>query len=96
MVRATIAPIAKRTLATVAESTPVQTAVRPAFGTVRHDWRRSEIQKIFDGPLMDTIFKAVSTFVIWNRVRHKLTGLYGSFGVDDVGVDAVLTPGVCS
>lgn len=29
-------------------------------GDIRHDWRRSEIQKIFDGPLMETIFRAVS------------------------------------
>ncbi|KAK8843479.1 biotin synthase [Kwoniella newhampshirensis] len=29
-------------------------------GDVRHDWRRSEIQKIFDGPLMETIFRAAT------------------------------------
>lgn len=29
-------------------------------GAVRRDWRRSEIQRIFDGPLMETIFRAVS------------------------------------
>ncbi|ODN88472.1 biotin synthase [Cryptococcus wingfieldii CBS 7118] len=29
-------------------------------GDVRHDWRRSEIQKIFDGPLMETIYRAAS------------------------------------
>lgn len=29
-------------------------------GDVRTNWRRSEIQKIFDGPLMETIFRAVT------------------------------------
>ncbi|WVN91155.1 biotin synthase [Cryptococcus depauperatus CBS 7841] len=29
-------------------------------GDIRHDWRRSEIQNIFDGPLMETIFRAAS------------------------------------
>lgn len=29
-------------------------------GDVRHDWRRSEIQRIFDAPLMETIYRAVS------------------------------------
>ena len=32
---------------------------RYQLGEVRHDWRRSEIQRIFDGGLMETIFKAV-------------------------------------
>jgi biotin synthase len=60
MTAARFAPIAKRTLATVADAAPAQAqAVRPAFGSIRHDWRRSEIQKIFDAPLMETIFKAV-------------------------------------
>jgi len=51
--------VARRTLATVADPAP-SPRVRPAFGTVRHDWRRSEIQNIFDGPLMETIYRAVS------------------------------------
>lgn len=50
-----------RGLATVADAAPAVAKVRPAFGTVRTDWRRSEIQKIYDGPLMETIFKAVSS-----------------------------------
>ena len=32
---------------------------RYELGEVRHDWRRSEIQKIYDGGLMETIFRAV-------------------------------------
>ncbi|KAK1922406.1 putative biotin synthase [Papiliotrema laurentii] len=67
MTAARFAPIAKRTLATVADAAPAQAqAVRPAFGSIRHDWRRSEIQKIFDAPLMETIFKAASV----HRMHH--------------------------
>ncbi|AFR95906.1 biotin synthase [Cryptococcus neoformans] len=29
-------------------------------GDVRHDWRRSEIQKIFDAPLMEVIYRAAT------------------------------------
>ncbi|GFZ51475.1 biotin synthase [Saitozyma sp. JCM 24511] len=29
-------------------------------GDVRHDWRRSEIQRIFDAPLMETIYRAAT------------------------------------
>lgn len=53
-----------RGLATVADAAPAVARVRPAFGTVRNDWRRSEIQKIYDGPLMETIFKAVSDLAV--------------------------------
>ena len=48
-----------RALATVAESTVIP-RTRSADGVVRRDWRRSEIQRIFDGPLMETVFRAVS------------------------------------
>lgn len=33
-------------------------------GDVRHDWRRSEIQKIFDAPLMEVIYRAVGNYVL--------------------------------
>jgi hypothetical protein len=33
---------------------------RYADGDVRNNWRRSEIQRIFDAPLMETIYRAVS------------------------------------
>jgi biotin synthase len=33
---------------------------------VRHDWKRAEIQQIFDGPLMETIFRAASV----HRLHH--------------------------
>ncbi|KAI9636533.1 biotin synthase [Dioszegia hungarica] len=35
-------------------------------GDVRTNWRRSEIQKIFDGPLMETIFRAATV----HRMHH--------------------------
>ena len=44
----------RRNLATAVDTPPQP---RP---DVRHDWRRSEIQRIFDAPLMETIFQAVS------------------------------------
>ena len=74
-----------RGLATVADAAPAVARVRPAFGTVRTDWRRSEIQKIYDGPLMETIFKAVSVTSLslredirWRRLReHKPAALWG-------------------
>lgn len=33
-------------------------------GDVRHDWRRSEIQKIFDAPLMEVIYRAVGNYIL--------------------------------
>lgn len=35
-------------------------------GAVRSDWTRDEVQRIFDGPLMDTIFRAASV----HRMHH--------------------------
>ncbi|ORY29123.1 hypothetical protein BCR39DRAFT_532705 [Naematelia encephala] len=54
-----------RSLATVAEAPVV---ARPTFrdGDVRTNWRRSEIQKIFDAPLLDTIFRAANV----HRMHH--------------------------
>ena len=74
-----------RGLATVADAAPAVARVRPAFGTVRTDWRRSEIQKIYDGPLMETIFKAVSVAcrplregTCWRRLReYEVAALRG-------------------
>ena len=40
---------------------------RYELGEVRHDWRRSEIQKIYDGGLMETIFRAVCPFFLHSR-----------------------------
>ena len=48
-----------RTLATVADPAPPPPA-RFGDGSVRHDWRRSEIQRVFDAPLMETVYRAVS------------------------------------
>lgn len=49
-----------RTLATVADQPPPAVpAVQYEDGAVRHDWRRSEIQRIYDAPLIETIFRAV-------------------------------------
>lgn len=42
---------------------------RYQLGDVRHDWRRSEIQRIFDGGLMETIFKAASPLISVYRQR---------------------------
>lgn len=33
-------------------------------GDVRHDWRRSEIQKVFDAPLMEIIYRAVGNYIL--------------------------------
>ena len=49
----------RRGFATVAEITKV---ARP---DVRNDWRRSEIQRIFDAPLMESIFRAVRRLMIF-------------------------------
>ncbi|BEI81124.1 hypothetical protein CcaverHIS002_0202840 [Cutaneotrichosporon cavernicola] len=38
----------------------------PADGAVRNDWSRAEVQRIFDGPLMETIFRAASV----HRLHH--------------------------
>ncbi|WVQ81611.1 biotin synthase [Cryptococcus sp. DSM 104549] len=38
-------------------------------GDLRHDWRRSEIQKIYDAPLMESIFRAASV----HRMNHDAT-----------------------
>jgi biotin synthase len=35
-------------------------------GTVRSDWSRAEVQRVFDGPLMETIFRAASV----HRLHH--------------------------
>lgn len=53
-----------------AAAVEVPTAARRYVdGDVRHDWRRSEIQKIFDAPLMDTIFRAVSRAIVSTRTQ---------------------------
>ena len=36
-------------------------------GAVRHDWSRPEIQKIYDGALMETIFRAVGYLFLLYR-----------------------------
>ncbi|KAK6904518.1 biotin synthase [Kwoniella mangroviensis CBS 10435] len=41
-------------------NTSSQARPRYVDGDVRHDWRRSEIQKIFDAPLMETIYRAAT------------------------------------
>ncbi len=38
----------------------------PVDGAVRNDWSRAEVQRIFDGPLMETIFRAASV----HRMHH--------------------------
>ncbi|CAK9783174.1 biotin synthase [Cutaneotrichosporon oleaginosum] len=38
----------------------------PVDGAVRNDWSRAEVQRIFDGPLMETIFRAASV----HRLHH--------------------------
>jgi hypothetical protein len=37
-------------------------------GDIRSNWRRSEIQKIYDGPLMETIFRAVRLALLESRL----------------------------
>lgn len=37
-----------------------------AEGAVRSDWTRTDVQQIFDAPLMDTIFRAASV----HRMHH--------------------------
>lgn len=44
----------RRLLATVATSDPAHVVA------VRHDWSRQEIQKIYDGPLLDLVFRAAT------------------------------------
>ena len=50
-----------RRLATVVEPDSAPQA-RLEDGTIRQDWRRSEIQRIFDAPLMETVYRAVRPF----------------------------------
>ena len=47
-----------RRLATVVNPDSVPLA-RYEDGTIRQDWKRSEIQRIFDAPLMETVYRAV-------------------------------------
>ena len=36
------------------------------YGTIRSNWLRREVQEIFDGPLMETVFKAAEV----HRMHH--------------------------
>lgn len=47
-----------RTLAT--HATPSQTTGTSNALATRHDWSRDEIQKIYDTPLMELVFRAAS------------------------------------
>jgi len=72
--------VARRTLATVADPAPAP-RVRPAFGAIRNDWRRSEIQSIFDAPLMETIYRAVSFAHPLCLEKHGVHGVGGLCGL---------------
>lgn len=48
---------ARRHLATHAPST---STADKAFPAIRHDWRKVEIQQIYDTPLLDLVFRAAS------------------------------------
>jgi len=53
-VRGALVPsLSRRLLATV-------TTDLARVTTVRHDWSRQEIQKIYDGPLLDLVFRAAA------------------------------------
>jgi biotin synthase len=87
---ASLAPRALGALTRPAASAPLLRNVRghaaaieqPSFdrpthyeeGAIRHNWRRSEIQKIFDGPLMETVFRAVSPLPCNGRERIARRG----------------------
>jgi hypothetical protein len=63
-----------RRLATAIERPPGTTGTPPTarargqgrYGTVRSNWLRREVQEIFDGPLMETVFKAAEV----HRMHH--------------------------
>jgi hypothetical protein len=44
---------------------------RAELGAVRSNWLRHEIQEIFDGPLMETVFKAVSGHSYVARMKDE-------------------------
>jgi len=42
---------------------PSTTAARPAL---RHDWTRAEVQKVYDTPLLELVYKAASVHRMWH------------------------------
>jgi hypothetical protein len=56
------------------------------LGAVRSNWLRHEVQEIFDAPLMETVFRAVSREVL-GVLRVFGSGLKGVKGGDEVLTD---------